>query len=42
MPSGYENSDDYGGPEPGWSGMRAVVLLVALMVVAALVVRQWQ
>jgi hypothetical protein len=41
MPSGYENSDDYGGREPGWNGMRAVVL-VALLVVAALVVRQWQ
>lgn len=41
MPGGYENSDDYGGPEPGWNGMRAVVL-VALLVVAALVVRQWQ
>lgn len=41
MPSGYENSDDYGGPEPSWNGMRAVVL-VALLAVAALVVRQWQ
>ena len=42
MPGGYENSDDYGGREPGWNGMRAVVLLIALLAIAVLAVRQWQ
>lgn len=42
MPSGYEKSEDYGGPEPGWGGTRAVVILLALLVVAVLLVHQWQ
>jgi hypothetical protein len=40
MPSGYERSPDYGGPEPTWRGIIAVVLVIlalgALVVLATL------
>lgn len=35
MPSGYEKSPDYGGPEPTWWGVTLGVL--AFIAVAALV-----
>jgi hypothetical protein len=28
MPSGYERSPDYGGPEPTWRGIAAIVLVI--------------
>ena len=28
MPSGYERSPDYGGPEPTWRGIIAIVLVI--------------
>ena len=28
MPSGYERSPDYGGPEPTWWGIAAIVLVI--------------
>ena len=28
MPSGYERSPDYGGPEPTWRGIIAVALVI--------------
>ncbi|WP_280960235.1 hypothetical protein [Ancylobacter aquaticus] len=42
MPSGYEKSDDYGGPEPGWNGMRSIVVFVGLLALILLVGLQWQ
>lgn len=42
MPSGYEKSDDYGGPAPSWNGMRAIVVLAALLALVLLVGLQWQ
>ena len=30
MASGYENSRDYGGPEPGWPTWIGVVVVVGL------------
>jgi hypothetical protein len=35
MPSGYEKSPDYGGPEPTWRGMLTGLLIFAA--VAALI-----
>lgn len=35
MPSGYEKSPDYGGPEPTWRGF--VVALIAIAAIAAFV-----
>ena len=32
MPSGYENSPDYGGPDPSWRGGVIVTLLLAAFV----------
>jgi endonuclease YncB( thermonuclease family) len=34
VPSGYEQSPDYGGPEPTWRGILLAVLVVAIIVVA--------
>lgn len=31
MPSGYEKSDDYGGPKPGWNALRAIVVLMSII-----------
>jgi hypothetical protein len=28
MPSGYERSPDYGGPEPTWRGIIAIMLVI--------------
>lgn len=42
MPSGYEKSDDYGGPEPSWNGMRTIVVFLALLALVMLVCLQWQ
>jgi hypothetical protein len=35
MPSGYENSPDYGGPEPTWRGI--ILGVLAVIAVTALV-----
>ena len=39
MPSGYEKSPDYGGPEPTWWGM---VLLVLAVCGAATLIVYWR
>ena len=31
MPSGWENHPEYGGPEPTWRGMAAVVLVICVL-----------
>lgn len=36
MPSGYEKSPDYGGPEPGWPTWLAIVTVVIAAVGAVL------
>jgi hypothetical protein len=33
MPSGYENSPDYGGPDPSWRG--ALIPLIAVLTLLA-------
>lgn len=38
MPSGYEKSSDYGGPEPTW---RIAVAAVAFVVVASALAWYW-
>ncbi|WP_256366639.1 hypothetical protein [Ancylobacter sp. TS-1] len=42
MPSGYEKSDDYGGPDPAWRGIMAIVVVIGIAALAVLIVRQWQ
>lgn len=40
MPSGYENSPEYGGPPPTWRGTAGVVLvMLAVCALAIWVVR---
>lgn len=36
MPSGYEKSPDYGGPEPTWRGM--IIGVIIFIAVVALIV----
>jgi len=36
MPSGYEQSPNYGGPEPSWHGI--IVTAVAIIIVVAAIV----
>jgi len=38
MPSGYEKSPDYGGPDPDWPSWLALVVMV---IVAAIGVYAW-
>lgn len=35
MASGYENSPDYGGPEPGWFGIVKLLVFIASAALAA-------
>lgn len=39
MPSGYEKSDDYGGPPPGWRTF--IVSAIAVGVLVAIALRMW-
>lgn len=42
MPSGYEKSPDYGGPEPTWRGMiLGVLAFIAVAVLAILYAVGW-
>ena len=36
MPSGYEQSPDYGGPEPSWRAIAVVIIVMAPVVMIAL------
>jgi len=44
MPSGYEKSPDYGGPEPTWWGIVVLVcgIVAGLAVLAFLVSSLWR
>lgn len=39
MASGYEKSDDYGGPEPGWLEMLIVAIALEVSIAAYLLFR---
>ena len=32
MPSGYEKSPDYGGPEPTWRGIALLLVVVVALI----------
>lgn len=36
MASGYEKSDDYGGPPPGWRSFVISAVIVGIIIVLAL------
>ncbi len=40
MPSGYDKSLDYGGPEPTWWGMIAILAALIVVVSVVYVLRQ--
>ena len=42
MPSGYEQSPDYGGPEPTWRGViLGVLAFIAVAAVVGMLVAGW-
>jgi len=42
MPSGYEKSPDYGGPEPTLRGIAlALIVFIAFMAIAGMLAARW-